>query len=126
MMVDRMVKAGLVKRTRDRKDRRVVRVVTTDKADDAFGRAIPAGWEFIHKIMSPLSNAERQTLAKLLETMRHEALDYLNPGEDIEAMAVNDDKSHIKMMERLFHDAMLSTPQAKRKAGKKGKTIRRG
>jgi DNA-binding MarR family transcriptional regulator len=124
MIVDRMVKADLVRRTRDRKDRRVVRVVTTDKADDAFGRAIPAAWEFIHKIMLPLSQADRQTLARLLETMRHEALDYLSPGEDIEAMVVNDDKSHIKMMERLFHDPILSTPQGKRRAGKKGKTAR--
>jgi DNA-binding MarR family transcriptional regulator len=126
MIVDRMVKAGLVRRTRDRIDRRMVRVITTEKADDAFGRAIPAGWEFIHKIMLPLSQADRQTLARLLETIRYETLDYLNPGEDIEAIAVNDDKRHIKMRERLFHDAILSTPQAKRKAGKKGKTIRRG
>jgi DNA-binding MarR family transcriptional regulator len=125
MIVDRMVKAGLVKRTRDRKDRRVVRVVSTEKADDAFGRAIPAGWEFAHKIMSPLSNADRQTLARLLETMRHEALDYLNPGEDIAAMAANDDKSHIKMLERLFHDAIVSTPQGNHQAGKKEKTTRR-
>ena len=125
MIVDRMVKAGLVKRTRDRKDRRVVRVVATAKADDAFGRAIPAGWEFIHKIMSPLSDADRQTLARLLETIRYEALDYLNPGEDIEALVAIDDKSHTKMMERLFHSAIASTPQAKRQAGKKEKTARR-
>jgi DNA-binding MarR family transcriptional regulator len=124
MIVDRMVKADLVKRTRDRKDRRVVRVASTKKADDAFGRAVPAGWEFIDKIMSPLSNADRQTLARLLETIRYEALDYLNPGEDIEALVATDDKSHIKMMERLYHDAIASTPQGKRQAGKKGKTAR--
>jgi len=46
-------------------------------------------------------------------------LNYLNPGEDIEAMVVNDDKSHAKMMERLFHDAVLSTRQSKRQGGKK-------
>jgi DNA-binding MarR family transcriptional regulator len=125
MIVDRMVKAGLVKRTRDRKDRRVVRVVSTEKADDAFARAIPVGWEFIHKIMSPLSNADRQTLARLLETIRYEALDYLNPGEDIEALATTDDKSHVKMMERLFHSAIASTPQPQRQVGKREKTARR-
>jgi DNA-binding MarR family transcriptional regulator len=124
MIVDRMVKAGLVKRTRDRKDRRVVRVVATNKADDAFGRAIPAGWEFIHKIMLPLSQTDRQTLARLLETIRYETLGYLNPGGDMEAMVLSDDKSHIKMMERLFHDAVLSTSQGKRQAGKKGKAAR--
>jgi DNA-binding MarR family transcriptional regulator len=122
MIVDRMVKAGLVRRTRDRKDRRVVRVVATKKAEDAFGRAIPAGWDFIHRVMLPLSPADRQTLAQLLERIRHETLEYLNPGQDIQAMAANDDKSHIKMMERLYHGVIASTPQGKREAGKKRKT----
>jgi DNA-binding MarR family transcriptional regulator len=119
MIVDRMVKAGLVKRTRDRIDRRVVNVTPTSKAENSFKLAIPAGWEFIHKIMLPLSEADKHTLARLLETMRYEALNYLNPREDTQAMVVNDDKSHIKMMERLFHDALVSTPQAKRQSGKK-------
>jgi DNA-binding MarR family transcriptional regulator len=114
MIVDRMVKAGLVKRTRDKKDRRIVNVTPTSKADDLFRLAIPAGWEFIHKIMLPLSEADRHTLARLLETLRYETLKCLNPGEDIEAMVANDDKSHTKMTQRLFHDAILSTPQAKR------------
>jgi len=86
--------------------------------------SIPAGWDFIHKIMLPLSQADRQTLARLLETIRYETLRYLNPGEDIEALVVNDDKSHIKMMERLFHDIILSGFQGKREADKKRKTAR--
>jgi DNA-binding MarR family transcriptional regulator len=126
MIVDRMVKAGLVRRTRDKKDRRLVNVTPTSKAEDSFKRAVPTGWEFIQKIMFPLSEADRHTLARLLETLRYETLKYLNPGEDIEAMVANDDKSHTKMMERLFHAAILSTSQGKDKAGKKGKTIRRG
>jgi DNA-binding MarR family transcriptional regulator len=123
-IVDRMMKAGLVKRTRDKKDRRVVNVTPTSKAEDLFRLAIPAGRGFIDTIMLPLSDADRRTLVRLLETLRYETLKYLNPGENIEAMVANDDKSHMKMMERLFHDAILSTPQAKRQAGKKGKTIR--
>jgi DNA-binding MarR family transcriptional regulator len=119
MLVDRMVKAGLVRRTRDKKDRRIVNVTPTSKADDLFNLAIPAGWDFIHRIMLPLSEADRHTLARLLETIRHETLKYLNPAEDIEAMVASDDKSHTKMMERLFHDAILSTPQAKRQSVKK-------
>jgi DNA-binding MarR family transcriptional regulator len=124
MMIDRMVKAGLVRRTRDRIDRRVVHVVTTSKGENALKLAIPASWEFIQKIMLPMSQADRHTFARLLEALRYETLNYLNPGEDIEAMVVNDDKSHLNMMERLFHDALLSTPQAKRQSGKKGKTIK--
>jgi hypothetical protein len=33
-------------------------------------------------------------------------------------MVVSDDKSHIKMMERLFRYAIVSTPQGKRQRGK--------
>ncbi len=124
MIVDRMVKAGLVRRTRDRKDRRVVNVTATSKAEDLFKLAIPAGWEFIHKIMLPLSQADRQTLARLLETVRYEALDHLNPGEDIEAIVANDDKNHMKMMERLFRDTIVSSRQDRREAGKTVKNAR--
>jgi hypothetical protein len=72
--------------------------------------------------MSPLSQEDRQTFARLLETVRYETLSYLNPGQDIEAMVADDDKSHIKMAERLFHDVMLSARQSKRQTGKK-KTV---
>jgi DNA-binding MarR family transcriptional regulator len=119
MLVDRMVKAGLVRRTRDRIDRRVVHVVSTSKGENALRLAIPAAWEFIQKIMLPLSEADRHTFARLLEALRYETLNYLNPGEDIEAMVVDDDKSHLNMMERLFQNALPSAPQAKRQGGKK-------
>jgi DNA-binding MarR family transcriptional regulator len=119
MIIDRMVKAGLVKRTRDRIDRRVVNVTPTSKAENLFALAIPAGWKFINEVMSALSQEDRQTFARLLETVRYETLNYLNPGQDIEEMVADDDKSHIKMAERLFHDVMLSAPQGKRQVGKK-------
>ena len=40
MLVDRMVKAGLVKRTRDRSDRRVVNVSLTNKGENALNRQL--------------------------------------------------------------------------------------
>jgi len=119
MLVDRMVKADLVRRTRDRIDRRVVHVVATSKGENALELAIPASWEFVQRIMLPLSEADRRTFVRLLEALRYEILNYLNPGEDIEAMVVDDDKSHRNMMERLFHNALPSTPQTKRQGGKK-------
>jgi DNA-binding MarR family transcriptional regulator len=122
MIVDRMVKAGLVRRTRDKIDRRMVHVTPSSKAENLFALAIPVGWKFISKVMSPLSQEDRQTLARLLETIRYEAFEYLNPAGNIEAMVADDDKSHIKMGERLFHDVMLSTRQSKRQTGKK-KTV---
>jgi len=125
MLVDRMVKAGLVRRTRDRIDRRVVHVVATSKGENALRLAIPAGWEFVQKIILPLSEADRHTFARLLEALRYETLNYLNPGQDIQAMVVDDDKSHLNMMERIFRNALPPTPQAKRQGGKTRNTVRR-
>jgi DNA-binding MarR family transcriptional regulator len=124
MMIDRMVKAGLVRRERSKRDRRVVRLIITSKADNALKPATRAGWEFIQKIMSPLSEEDRYTLARLLEILRYETLNYLNPGEDIEEMVRNDDKSHVNLRGRLVQRGLTSTPQAKHQGGKKGKTIR--
>ena len=41
MLVDRMVKAGLVRRIRDKRDRRVVYVTATSKGDDIVKLASP-------------------------------------------------------------------------------------
>jgi MarR family 2-MHQ and catechol resistance regulon transcriptional repressor len=79
MLADRMVKAGLVKRTRDKKDRRVVFISLTDKGREVVEPAIPAGWEFIHKVTSPLSDEERQVLAETLEKVKCELVCCLNP-----------------------------------------------
>ena len=82
MLVDRMVKAGLVRRTRDRKDRRTVFVSLTDKGNEAIGPAIPAGWEFVKRLMSSLSYDDQRALADTLETLKGELTGYLNPEMD--------------------------------------------
>jgi DNA-binding MarR family transcriptional regulator len=89
MLIDRMVKAGLVRRTRDRKDRRVVTVSMTEKGRTAVEPAIPAGWEFIHAVLSPLSGDERRDLANMLETVKCKLVAYLNPEMDMEEIAKN-------------------------------------
>ncbi|MGA2670202.1 MAG: MarR family transcriptional regulator [Dehalococcoidia bacterium] len=124
MIIDRMVKAGLVRRIRDKSDRRVVRLVTTSKAESAVERSTQVGWEFIQKIMSPLSHEDRHTFARLFETLRYETLNYLHPGQDIEAMEIKDDKNHADMMNRLFQHVLPSTAQANRQGSEKGKTRR--
>jgi DNA-binding MarR family transcriptional regulator len=123
MIVDRMVKAGLLRRVRDRVDRRAVHLVMTSKAENALKPATLAGWEFIQKIISPLSYEDKHTFARLLETIRYETLNYLNPGEDIEEMIRNETKQHANLMERLVQYTLPSTPKAKRQGGKKGKTV---
>jgi MarR family 2-MHQ and catechol resistance regulon transcriptional repressor len=82
MIVDRMVKAGLVRRTRDRKDRRAVFVSMTDKGRQAVEPAVPAGWDFIHRVVSPLSHDDRRSLADMLETVKCELVSHLNPEMD--------------------------------------------
>jgi DNA-binding MarR family transcriptional regulator len=123
MIVDRMVKAGLVKRIRDRSDRRVVNVVITSKGENSLKAATLAGWDFIQKIMSSLPHNDRRTLVKLLETLKYGTLNYLNPGEDVEEMVRDEAKQHANLMERLVQYTLPSTPETKRQGGKKGKTV---
>ena len=117
MIVDRMVKAGLLKRVRDRRDRRVVNVSITSKAENALKPAIRASWEFIQKITSPLEYEDMKTYISLHDTLRYEILRYLNPGANAEEMARNDDESHANLMERLIQYALPSTPKVKRQGG---------
>jgi DNA-binding MarR family transcriptional regulator len=123
MIIDRMVKAGLVNRVRDRADRRVVRLVITSKGENALKPATLAGWNFIQKIMSPLSDEDRYTFARLHETLEYEIFKYLNPGEDVEERVRDEAKQHANLMERLVQYSLPSTPEAQRQGGKKGKTI---
>jgi MarR family 2-MHQ and catechol resistance regulon transcriptional repressor len=87
MLIDRMVKAGLVKRTRDRKDRRVVTVTLTSKGETDIQPAVIAGWEFIHEALSPLSDDEQRDLANMIETVKCELVAYLHPEMDMEEIA---------------------------------------
>ena len=106
MLVDRMVKAGLVRRTRDRKDRRVVTVSLTEKSQTIVDRAIPEGWEFIHQILLPLSNDERSALVSTLEIIRCELIAYLNPEVDkaeiIKKSLTRDPGLYKRMVEKLL------------------------
>jgi len=124
MIVDRMVKAGLLRRVRDRNDRREVRVTITNKGKTVLKPAILAGWEFIGKILSPLSHEDRRTLLSLLETVKYKAFEYLNPGVDVEEMRRNEITGQANLVERLVQYTSLSTPEAKRQGGEKGKTMR--
>jgi hypothetical protein len=84
-----MAKAHLVRRTRDRKDRRTVFVSMTDKGKEAIEPAVPAGWEFMHKLLSPLSYDDQRSLASMLETIKCELVAYLNPEMDMDEIIKN-------------------------------------
>jgi DNA-binding MarR family transcriptional regulator len=124
MIIDRMVKAGLVKRTRDRKDRRTVFVTLTKKAEDAYVPATTAGWDLVQEILSPLSNDDKRTLIKLLETVRDKTYDYLEPGAAVEEVRVNGTKKMSQFTKQASKSNSSSTPKARRKSNKKKKATR--
>ncbi|MFO7997029.1 MAG: MarR family winged helix-turn-helix transcriptional regulator [Dehalococcoidia bacterium] len=101
MIVDRMVKAGLVTRERDLPDRRAVRLVITGKGDRAFKAATPAVWRLIEEIMSQLSNEDSLTLVRLLQTLREKALQCLNPKDDPQEMKSYDTEDMVRFIERM-------------------------
>jgi DNA-binding MarR family transcriptional regulator len=123
MIIDRMVKAGLVRRVRDRKDRRTVFVTITSKAENALEPATRAGLEFIREILSPLSHEDKRTFVNLHEVVKRKALEYLNPGVDIEEMQRSEVTSQANLVERLVQYISPSNPDAKRQGGKKKRAM---
>jgi len=125
MLVDRMVKAGLVRRTRDRKDRRAVFVSLTKKGEEAIEPAIPAGWEFVKKLVSSLSYDDQRKLADALETLKCELTSYLNPEID-KAQLAKESLTRTANLYRQMLDTFLSPGDELRSArGEKRKTVRR-
>jgi DNA-binding MarR family transcriptional regulator len=122
MLVDRMVKAGLVRRVRSKSDRRVVRVTFTSKGKNAIKPATQASFEVIRKILSQLSYEDRNALLSLLGTMKYEILKYLNPGVDIEEVKREELKQAANVKEWLNEYGFPSTPEAERQGSGKRKT----
>jgi len=119
MLIDRMVKAGLVRRKRDRKDRRVVYVSMTSKSEIAVVPAVIEGWEFIHEVLSPLSYNEQSVLASLLETVKCELDNYLNPEMDKAEIINNSFTNQPDLYERLVKNVLPSGYKTKSKHKKK-------
>ena len=123
MIIDRMVKAGLVRRVRNKRDRRLVRLIITEKGENIIQRASPACWEIINEILSPLSYEDRQTFVNLFEIVDYKVLECLNPGKDIEEMVRKTTEKRAKFMKQVPPYARISIPEVKRQNGKKRKTM---
>ena len=119
MLIDRMVKAGLVRRTRDRKDRRVVTVSFTNKGETAVEPGITAGWEFIHQILSPLSHNDQRALASMLETVKCELTAYLKPEMDKAEILKTSLSNQPGLYKRMVKNVLPPGYEAKRKHRKK-------
>jgi DNA-binding MarR family transcriptional regulator len=122
MIVDRMVKAGLLRRVRDRRDRRTVNVFLTSKAENAMKAANPSAWEYMQLGMSPLSYRDKDALASLLTTLNYKLLEYLTPGADVEGMLKSDSKQQDYVMKQWRKQPWLATSKAKRRGTKTRKT----
>jgi len=125
MIVDRMVKAGLVKRTRSKDDRRVVYVGFASKGQNALKPATRAMFEVVRKLMLSLPHEDRTNLLNLLGTLKYEILQYLSPGIDMEKMKRDESKQAAKARKWLSSYNLPSTPRAGRSIGRKGRTTRR-
>jgi len=114
MIIDRMVKAGLVKRTRDRKDRRTVFVTLTNRAEKVYIPATLAGWELIQEILSSLSDEDKLALIRLLETIRDKTYGYLGSGGVVEEVRGNEIENLAQLMKQGAEYKSSSTPKSKR------------
>lgn len=117
LIVERMVKAGLIRRIRDLRDRRSVRLVLTDEGKEIFDRATETGWILVHEMLSGLSEEEMHSLTRLLQTVREKAVDYHNPGETIEEVKRNDSKNMARFMKRMSK-YLSNSDFVKKKQGK--------
>jgi hypothetical protein len=119
-----MVKAGLVKRTRDRKDRRTVFVTMTSKAEETYVPATTAGWGLIQEMLSPVPDEDKRTLVRLLETLRDKTYDCLEPGGIVEEVRVNETQKMNQFMKQAAEYKSSSTSEARRQGGRKKGAIR--
>lgn len=87
-ILDRMEDRGLIKRTRDRQDRRAVRLATTRKGKDSLDRALQPWMELIHRLTSCFSDEEMETFSQLMARLREQALNELGDEEPTEAQSV--------------------------------------
>lgn len=125
MIVDRMVKAGLVKRARDKADRRVVNVTATTKANTAVRRVHAAILDFVRQVFQPLSYEDANTLSGLLGTVKYEILKYSNPELDIKEAKKIESKQIDSIVKWLGGGQAAPRSRAKAPAGGGRKPARR-
>ena len=100
LIIDRMERDGLVKRVRDLRDRRSLRLVITQKGKELLERATIPGWELVEEILSCLSEEELKTFNRIMEKVRGKAFQYLYPGKVMEEIRTNDEENMARFMDR--------------------------
>lgn len=69
VLSDKLVKAKLIKRNRNKKDRRIVNVSLTEKGKTLLKKAIKQRHQKINKLLSYLSVNDRKKLLSILENL---------------------------------------------------------
>ena len=121
MIADRMVKAGLVRRTRDLPDRREVRLAMTSKGEQALKSANPPVSKLVDEILSSLPHEETHTLIRLLETLRDRAIQYCCPKVNINELLSYETEDMARFMKRMSKYTSNLQPEAKRRGSPKRK-----
>jgi DNA-binding MarR family transcriptional regulator len=80
-LADRLERRGLVRRTRDARDRRLVLLELTPEGREVAARIQPGIAEGGEQLLSPLNERERAKLAELLRPMRDRAAALLGIDE---------------------------------------------
>ena len=71
-LLDRMEKQGLVRKVRNLEKKNLIRVVITEKGEEAYQQSKEA--KVIHDVLSCFSQEERDNLRAYLETLRNKAV----------------------------------------------------
>ena len=70
-IIDRLERDGYVHRVRDKRDRRVVKALLTEKGFEIYKAFYPRYKEIMHRINSALTVEERKQLQRLLKKLAH-------------------------------------------------------
>ncbi len=122
MIVDRMVKAGLVRRARDKRDRRVVYVSRTSKAESLFKPATVESFARIRNVLSTIAQKDKLTLLDLLGEVKYQTLRCVSPGVDIQRIKRDELKQTANMKKWLSQFRVPSTRKARHRGGENEKT----
>jgi DNA-binding MarR family transcriptional regulator len=91
MLVDRMVKDGLISRVRDMPDRRSVRLRITPKGEKIFRESRRLTWQLFQTLFFEITEEELREMAGLLEKVRRRAFDFLKEDQPAQRLQVIDE-----------------------------------
>jgi DNA-binding MarR family transcriptional regulator len=115
LIVDRMTKAGLVKRVRNSQDRRSYDLVMSKKGEKALQAGVMAGYSLIQELLSGFSDKELQRLSDILEKVRAKTIEQYYEKKTVTEVKVPDNS-----------DVLQTTPERstpKKSPGRKKKNV---